>query len=259
MSMLPLVQEQTGITHLILAAIHLNEQPGNITLNDDSPTNEKFDPLWVEVKKMKKTGLKIMGMLGGAARGSFERLDGNDGQFEAFYGPLLKMIKKYALNGLDLDTEEKMSLEGIIRLIDRLKSDLGDDFIITLAPVATALLDRGNLSGFDYRELEAERGSKINWYNVQFYNGRSFANAPNMYTDIVCRGWSAQRVVFGVLTNPNGGSGYVAPEVVQNMLSRLSRQYRYFGGVMGWEYYNAMPDKTKPWMWAKGMAGSLTL
>ncbi|KMU83223.1 hypothetical protein CIHG_01005 [Coccidioides immitis H538.4] len=65
-----------------------------------------------------------------------------------------------------------MSLDGIIRLIDRLKSDFGDEFIITLAPVATAMVHGlRHLSGFDYRALETARGSKISWYNVQFYNG----------------------------------------------------------------------------------------
>ena len=31
----------------------------------------------------------------------------------------------------------------------------------------------GNLSGFDYRQLEVQRGSRISWYNAQFYNGKS--------------------------------------------------------------------------------------
>lgn len=33
-SILPLITNQTGVTHVIIAAIHLNEGPGNITLND---------------------------------------------------------------------------------------------------------------------------------------------------------------------------------------------------------------------------------
>lgn len=135
MSMLPLVHKGTGITHLIMAAIHLNEQPGHITLNDDSPSDTKFNLLWAEVKEMQDSGLRIMGMLGGAARGSFKRLDGSDGQFEAFYGPLLELIQKYSLDGLDLDTEEQMSPHGISRLIDRLKNDLGDGFIINWPPL----------------------------------------------------------------------------------------------------------------------------
>ncbi|KAK4973952.1 hypothetical protein LTR28_011155, partial [Elasticomyces elasticus] len=45
-SVLPLITNQTGVTHVIVAAIHINEGPGNITLNDDPPDAKKFDVLW---------------------------------------------------------------------------------------------------------------------------------------------------------------------------------------------------------------------
>jgi alkaline phosphatase D len=75
-------------------------------------------------------------MLGGASAGSFAHLDGLE--FEAYYSPLKDMIAAHSLDGLDLDVEE-MSLNGVIQLIDRLKNDFGNDFLITLAPVAAAL------------------------------------------------------------------------------------------------------------------------
>ncbi|GAB1202260.1 hypothetical protein APSETT445_000871 [Aspergillus pseudonomiae] len=177
-SALPLVQNNTGITHLIIAAFHLNAEPGHITLNDDPPHHSMYDELWEEVPVLKQRGVRVMGMLGGAAQGSFRCLDGDQDKFERYYLPLLAMIRRHQLEGLDLDVEEEMSLSGIIRLIDRLKSDLGDSFIITLAPVAAALLGIGNLSGFDYRELERQRASKISWYNTQFYNGWGPADDP---------------------------------------------------------------------------------
>ena len=88
---------------------------------------------------MQDIGVKVLGMLGGAAQGSFQRLDRSGGEFEAYYVPLRDMIRRHNLDGLDLDVEEPMSLNGIIRLIDRLKTDFGPEFLITLAPVATAL------------------------------------------------------------------------------------------------------------------------
>lgn len=258
-SMLPLLEHNTGITHVILAAIHLNEGPGNITLNDDPPENPKFNPLWAEVPLMKEGGVKIIGMLGGAAQGSFQRLDGSLEQFEEYYGPLLAIIQRYGLEGLDLDVEEEMSLQGIIRLIDRLKSDMGDNFIVTLAPVAAALLGIGNLSGFDYRELEQARASKIDWYNAQFYNGWGPAEDPRMYAAIMAQGWSPRRVVYGLLTNPgNGSQGYVSREKISVVLATLVEQFPNFGGVMGWEYFNAMPGgREKPWQWVAEMSLSM--
>jgi len=77
-SLLPLITNQTGVTHVIVAAIHVNDGPGNITLNDDRPEHEKFKTLWGEVRWLQGAGITVMGMLGGAAKGSFERLSGDE-------------------------------------------------------------------------------------------------------------------------------------------------------------------------------------
>ena len=84
-----------------------------------------------------------MGMLGGAAQGSFSALGGDLSSFNPSYIPLRRMIRSANLDGLDLDIEEAMSLGGIIRLVDRL---MGPSFIITLAPVATALQNQQTFS-----------------------------------------------------------------------------------------------------------------
>lgn len=258
-SMLPLLRNNTGITHIVIAAFHINEDPDGITLNNDPPDSAMFDPLWQELPLLQQREVQVMGMLGGAAPGSFERLDGNQEQFECYYRPLLAVIRRHGLDGLDLDVEEPMSLSGIMRLIDRLKADMGDEFIITLAPVAAALLGIGNLSGFDYRELEQARASKISWYNTQFYNGWGPADDPRMYAAIVSQGWSPERVVFGLLTNPgNGSQGYVPSEKIGPILAMLVKQFPNFAGVMGWEYFNALPGKQEnPWQWAAEMSLSM--
>ncbi|KAE8145438.1 alkaline phosphatase [Aspergillus avenaceus] len=260
-SMLPLVQHNTGITHVIIAAFHLNADPSYITLNDDPPHHSMYDELWAEVPLMKQRGVRILGMLGGAAQGSFRALDDDQEKFERYYRPLLAMIQRHGLDGLDLDVEEPMSLRGITRLIDRLKLDMGDGFIITLAPVAAALLGMGNLSGFDYKELEQQRAAKISWYNAQFYNGWGPADDPQMYAAIVAQGWSPHRVVYGLLTNPsNGSQGYVPPEVIGPILGQLVEQFPNFGGVMGWEYFNSKPgERAKPWQWAAEMSLSMRM
>lgn len=77
-SLLPLLTNNTGVTHVIVAAIHLNDGPGNITLNDHRPDDKRYDQLWGEVNWLQGSGVKVLGMLGGAAKGSFEKLGGND-------------------------------------------------------------------------------------------------------------------------------------------------------------------------------------
>jgi len=77
-SLLPLLTNNTGITHVIVAAIHLNDEPGHVTLNDHLPDDQRFDQLWGEVRWLQGSGVKVLGMLGGAAKGSFEKLSGDE-------------------------------------------------------------------------------------------------------------------------------------------------------------------------------------
>lgn len=258
-SLLPLVTNPSGVTHVILAAIHINWDPQNISLNDDPPDHPKYIQLWDEVLVLQDSGIKVMGMLGGAARGSFARLDYSESRtdipaarFETYYAPLRDLIRRQNLDGLDLDVEEQTSLPGIIHLIDRLKEDFGRQFVITLAPVATALMaGRPHLSGFDHRLLEAARGSSISWYNTQFYCGWGDLRSTAAYDQIMQEGWPAEKVVVGMLTNPkHAASGYVPLDWTASVLSLLVEKYPKFGGVMGWEFTESLPNETQPWQWA---------
>ena len=117
-SILPVLQHATGVTHIIVAAIHINHKDhpaGHISLNDDPYDDEKLDIIWEEVRTLQNHGVKVLGMLGGAAQGSFTKLDGDCEDFERAYRPLHRMIQYTGLGGLDLDVEEAISLGGIIR------------------------------------------------------------------------------------------------------------------------------------------------
>ncbi|KAK8135769.1 glycoside hydrolase family 18 protein [Apiospora sp. TS-2023a] len=259
-SILPLItQPGIAVTHIIVAAIHINDDPNGLTLNDHGPADPRYITLWAELRIAQASGIKVLGMLGGAAKGSYTRLDQDQSAFEAYYAPVHDAIKQRALDGIDLDVEEPMSLGGIIRLIDRLRADFGPGFLITLAPVAAALLDvRRNLSGFDYEALEVMRGSQIAWYNTQFYCGWGDASNPIMYEMIIARGWSPEKVVIGLVTNPANGAGFVPWELLKVNLRLLKFQFSRFGGVMGWEYFNSSPGgNDKPWEWAQRMTSVL--
>ncbi|KAI1768084.1 glycoside hydrolase family 18 protein [Hypoxylon sp. FL1150] len=255
-SILPLItRPDISVTHLIIAAIHINEDPDGLTLNDHPPSDTRFITTWAELRIAQASDIKVLGMLGGAAKGSYARLDRDQTTFEKYYGPLYDLIRERGLDGLDLDVEEPMSLEGICRLIDRLRADFGPDFIITLAPVAAALLDaRRNLSGFDYEVLELMRGAQIAWYNAQFYCGWGDASNPIMYEMCVTKGWRPDKVVIGLVTAPENGHGFVPFEFLGPTLAILRRRHPTFGGVMGWEFFNGLPGgKERPWEWAQHM------
>ncbi|KAI4863170.1 glycoside hydrolase family 18 protein [Hypoxylon rubiginosum] len=259
-SILPLITKPgISLTHLIIAAIHINEDPNGLTLNDHAPSDPRYVTTWAELRVAQASDIKVLGMLGGAAKGTYARLDQDHATFEKYYGPLYDLIRERELDGLDLDVEEPMSLEGICRLIDRLRADFGPNFIITLAPVAAALLDvRRNLSGFDYELLELMRGEQIAWYNAQFYCGWGDASNPVMYNMCVAKGWRPDKVVIGLVTTPDNGPGFVPFELLGSTLAVLRRQYPTFGGVMGWEFFNGLPGgKERPWEWAQHMTSFL--
>jgi len=259
-SILPLIREPgIEITHVNLAAIHINADPSALTLNDHAPSHPRFDTLWAELRVLQASGVRVLAMLGGAAQGTYARLDGDPAAFERYYAPLRDLLRDRALDGVDLDVEEPMSLAGIVRLIDRLRADFGRGFLLTLAPVAAALVDaRRNLSGFDYEALEALRGRDIAWYHAQFYCGWGDCSNPLLFELMVRRGWPADRIVVGLVTNPDNGSGYVPWAALSRVLPLLLARHPGFGGVVGWEYFNALPGGTrKPWEWARWITGLL--
>ena len=192
-----MTDNNTGVTNVLVGAIHLD--PDVVHLNDDPPEAAKFTQMWADLHAMQAAGVKVSAFVGGAAQGSFQRLDTD---FDKYYPRLKNLVTTYGLDGLDLDVEENMSQAGINRLIDQLTTDFGTGFIITLAPVATALSGGGNLSGFNYETLERDRGAKIDWYNAQFYCGwGSMANTTG-YDNIINRGlFPPAKVVAGVVTN----------------------------------------------------------
>jgi len=261
-SLLPLVEDQQHIaaTHVLISAVHIVDEDGGIKLNDNVPGDKIFDHVWSDAAHLQANGVTVMAMVGGAAVGSWDRLDGSDAQFEHYYSPLHEFIGNYNIQGLDLDVEQAMSLSGIIRLIDRLKKDFGDEFVISLAPVGSALKKGGgNLSGFDYFELEAKRGDKISFYNAQFYFGWGDPSSTADYEDIIDDGFPAEKVVMGLLTSPDNGNGYVGLDKQAPVLESLVAENPSFGGVAGWEYFNSLPGgKSAPYKWASWMAEHIT-
>ncbi len=268
-SIVPLLGRDGGgpaATHIVVAAVHINDpdaRPGAdgqvpapaLTLNDHAPDDARFDVLWREVAAAQARGVRVLALLGGAAKGSYARLDvGEAGvDFERHYALFAALLRRRRLDGVDLDVEEPMTLAGIVHLIDRLRADFGADFLITMAPVAAALLrprdPRCNLSGFSYADVERLRGRDVAWYHAQFYCGWGDAGQPHMYAAMVGLGgggpgaaggpggpappetpgggvladapWPAHRVVMGLVTSPANGPGFVSLDTSAEVLMQL--------------------------------------
>lgn len=173
------------------------------------------------------------------------------------------MLREHNIQGLDIDIEESVPISMPLRLLRQLNADLGTDFILTMAPVASALLRNGSgLHGFPQRDMDDQaveparpNGRLVNWYNAQFYNGWGDASSTTMYDQIISEGgWSADRIVMGVLTNPgDGGSGFVKLPTLKSVVGSLGAKHASFGCAVGWEYWAAGTGDGMqyPWMWVK--------
>jgi hypothetical protein len=84
LSLLPLLENHTRVTHIILASVHLHETPGEIRLNDDPFDARTFEEMWKEVKILQDAGIKVSILLGGAAAGTYRNLNGIDDEVRPF-------------------------------------------------------------------------------------------------------------------------------------------------------------------------------
>ncbi|MDH6142869.1 hypothetical protein P3T35_004897 [Kitasatospora sp. GP30] len=225
-------------TDVDVAAFHLNAG-STITLNDDPPSAAKYHQMWQDLATLQQSGLKIEAMLGGAAQGSYADLHNN---FATYYPQLRDTLRAHHFNGVDLDIEETFSLADTEHLIKQLHTDFGSGFIVNLAPVASDLSGNSSFSGgFDYSRLDQDMGSRISWYNAQFYCGWGDLSSTSDYDSVVANGFAPSRVVAGAVTNSANCDGYVDPATLGSTLTALVGEYPGFGGVAGWEYFNAVP------------------
>lgn len=265
LSLLPFLNRQTRVSHVILAALHINGINGEITLNDDNPNSTVYQKTWNEAATLQKSGIKVMVMMGGAAQGSYAgRLcSKSDGSVQdAYYLPLVSTLKYHKVDGLDLDIEETVPLACPQNLVRRIRQDFGNDFIITMAPVASDLTTKGGsaLGGFSYSAFDSSSaGPLVNWYNAQYYSGFVRGSLESSYQSAINNGYPPNRVVMGVLDSANDGSGFVGLSSVKGTIANLRADYANFGGVDGWEYYDAGSSDglSQPWQWTKQIGNAL--
>lgn len=146
--------------------------------------------------------------------------------------------------------------------MNRIRKDFGNDFIITMAPVASDLTQTGGsaLGSFSYSKFEKSKaGKRLNWYNGQYYSGFVEGSIEDSYESAVNNGYSTKRIVMGVLDSENDGSGFVGVDDLKKTIANLRSQYSNFGGVDGWEYFDAGSSDglSKPWKWTKQIGQAL--
>ena len=139
---------------------------------------------------------------------------------------------------------------------------MGSDFILTMSPLASALIDVGRpYSGFSYKELDglavAPDGNKlVSWYNAQFFGGYTSLDNSTDYKKIMDQGWEPSRILLGVYSNSNSGKGFWTIPRLQETIRQIKQEYADFRGANVWEYWNAGLSEgyANPWEWLRALA-----
>ena len=235
------------IDTIILSSIHFSSYKNDpyIHLNNYDPDSPRFDNVWIELQKVYEQGVEIILMVGGAG-GAYGALFSN---FDLYYPLLFKLLRKYPfISGIDLDIEEGVDINDVKKLIDTLIKDFGEDFTITMAPVADSLMtDGSSMGGFSYKELyNSKEGKYIKWFNTQCYNSYTLET----YDSIIKNGYPPEKVVFGML-----GGEYDDFNTSLEEVKKVKKTYPDMKGVFIWEYINSPPDKNDPSQWCKMLKG----
>ena len=239
-SLTPLIEEELNNVYVYVSSLHFGKdiRGSYLNLNNTSPDSQ-VDVL-EDLEKASIAGITILVMLGGAG-GAYGALFSD---FNYYYVLLYNFLKKYPfIQGIDLDVEEVTSIEDIEKLVNQLDKDFGTDFIITMAPIESAMSsDSPGLGSFSYKELyHSSVGNRINWFNVQCYN----LFTEDVYSSIIENGYPVEKITFGMLgdnVNPNN-----FPAAVEEIKTTISK-YPNMNGVCLWEYGDTRID---PLVWGK--------
>lgn len=222
-SLKPLFDNNILPTHIQISSIHFGKDENNnsyIHLNDHSPNSPIFNSMWKEIEIAHNLGIKIKLMIGGAGL-AFQEMFSN---FNLYYEMLKNVLKLHPyICGVDLDIEENVDLNDVIKLVNILKTDFGNDFLISFAPVAFALQkNRTGMGGFLYNDLMNAVGDKIENLNTQFY----YDFSVDSYNEVIQNGYKPSQIILGMTQNNTNEF-----EIVND----LCKKYKDFKGIFFWE------------------------
>jgi len=232
------LKTSNSTTNLIISSIHFGDNL--LYLNDNIPDDPKFNQLWKETQELSKSNVHISCMVGGAG-GAFKEMFLN---FDVYYNKLKEFLcLKPWIQGINLDVEEIVKMEDIIKLIKLIRSDFGDKFLITMAPIASCMEnDIPGMGGFIYKELyKSEVGNMISWFNCQCYDSFSLET----YQNIINNGYPEDKIVMGMISGQFSDNSFV------KIVHDVKEKYNDVCGFYDWEYFNAPPNKDDPSQWSK--------
>ena len=273
LSLLPVLQNNSGITDLLLFVCDIHNNTPYLTVGGEAPDNTTWLPteFWQDVATLQENNVNVLASFGGYTSDMFLFLE----QDFNFYYPILRdFLRNYNLSGIDFDVEPSTNTltsfatgESILQLLKQLRQDFGPDFLITLAPVSNDLTGQYNpnfFSGFNYNLMDElavdDQGNHIiSYFNAQVYNGFGRCNDTTAYQQMIdFGGYDPSRVVFLVAADSVDAGGWCNISVVENTASLLAQNYTNFGGIGGYEYYYAgSSDNITRTQWYQNVAKAI--
>lgn len=240
------LENSQNIDVIIVSSIHFGKFKNEpyIHLNDNFPNSSLFNTVWEDLQKLYYNGVTLMCMVGGAG-GAYENLFSD---YDTYYPLLRDFLKsKNLITGIDLDIKESVNIKDVKKLINNLVKDFGEDFTITMSPVADSLMS-DNPNGFsllNYKELyKSLEGRAIKWFNVQAYGCFNFET----YDKIIKNNYPSEKIVLGMISGDFLNDNF---NVALNEIKKIKDKYPNMAGCNNWEYVNAPPDINDPTKWAE--------
>ena len=231
-----------NIDEIIISSVHFKKK--RMFLNDNYIEHKVNHKLFNQAEELFNKGVRISLMVGGSG-GAFKEMFSN---FEHYYTIMENFLKTHPyITGVNLDIEEAVDIERVISLISILQIDMGNDFSITLAPLASAMSeDVCGLGGFCYKDLYNAVGAHIS-FNVQSYGDLSFNSlSADTYQCILDNGYPKEKINLGMQYSDYSTATFYS------LISELEKIHQIHPdvGIFVWEYAYAPPDKYYHTVWA---------
>jgi hypothetical protein len=202
-----------------------------IHLNDTPPDSVVNQQMFQRASKASQAGTRMRLMIGGAGL-AFQVMFAN---FDACWALLASLLQDLpCVSGIDLDIEEQVKLDDVVRLVERIKTDF--DVQVSICCVASDLMEPYQPSvfaGFCYADLIRRVGRLVSQYNVQAYSDDTFSYAA------VCQILASRLILPSQLC-----MGMISSQDVDQALDQLGAMHRakVCSSVFIWNMHTMDPD-----------------
>ncbi|MFB9903766.1 chitinase [Allokutzneria oryzae] len=208
-------------------------KPGGVTFKVDSGLSSALGgysdaDMIADIAAKKAQGKKFVFSVGGE-KGNVDL--SSAANVANFVESMDALIKKFGVDGLDIDLEHGMHVDNVAAASRQLQQRFGSGFVLTMAPQTIDTQPGGR-----YLQLLSKIKDITTVVHTQYYNSGSMNGCDGkVYSQggvdfitaqacILLETLRADQVALGVPASPSGaGSGYVDPGVVNNALSCLAK------------------------------------